>query len=83
MIIVRLKSELFEADVDAGEDPALAKEESDFRGREFEKQFACRFKQKPGINRGAFGKVIVERKVMTGNPELLFEFNLNKVGKQN
>ena len=41
-ILVRLKSQLFEADVDAGEDPEMVKEEYDFRGRDFEKQYACR-----------------------------------------
>lgn len=33
---------MFEADVDAGEDSAMSKEEPDFRGRDFEKQYACR-----------------------------------------
>ena len=42
-ILVRLKSQLFEADVEAGEDPEMVKEEYDFRGRDFEKQYACRF----------------------------------------
>lgn len=41
-MLVRLKSQLFEADVDAGEDPEMLKEEHDFRGRDFEKQYACR-----------------------------------------
>lgn len=41
-ILVRLKSQMFEADVDAGEDVAMSKEEPDFRGRDFEKQYACR-----------------------------------------
>ncbi|KAG1652899.1 Ankyrin-2 [Nymphon striatum] len=81
VIVVRLKSELFEANVEAGEDPLLIKEEPDFRGREFEKQFACKFKQLP-ISKGAFGKVIVERKVSSGQREPLFEFNLNKTGRE-
>lgn len=42
-ILVRLKSQLFEADVDAGEDPEMLKEEYDFRGRDFEKQYACKY----------------------------------------
>lgn len=81
-IIVRLKSELFEADVEAGEDLALTKLEPDFRGREFEKQFACRFKQnKPLVERGTFGKVLVESQGKGTRPnEPLFEFNLNKTG---
>ena len=41
-IFVRLKSQLFEADIDAGEDQEMVKEEYDFRGRDFEKQYACR-----------------------------------------
>ncbi len=41
-ILVRLKSQMFEADIDAGEDTAMSKEEPDFRGRDFEKQYACR-----------------------------------------
>ena len=41
-ILVRLRSQMFEADVEAGEDKEMAKEEPDFRGRDFEKQYACR-----------------------------------------
>ena len=41
-ILVRLKSQLFEADIEAGEDPEMVKQEYDFRGRDFEKQYACR-----------------------------------------
>ena len=41
-ILVRLKSQLFEADVEAGEDREMVKEEYDFRGRDFEKQYACK-----------------------------------------
>lgn len=41
-IFVRLKSQLFEADIEAGEDPEMVKQEYDFRGRDFEKQYACR-----------------------------------------
>ncbi|UYV71831.1 K02A2.6-like [Cordylochernes scorpioides] len=80
-LLVRLKSELFEADTDAGEDPLLIKFEYDFRGREFEKQFACRFrKEKPNVQKGTFGKVIVERKMKEGENEPIFEFNLQKTG---
>lgn len=83
-ITIRLKSELFEANVDAGEDVSLLKTEPDFRGREFEKQFACRFRQeKPSVERGTFGKVIVERKPKEGPNEPLFEFNLHKTGLEN
>ena len=41
-ILVRLKSQLFEADINSGEDPEMLKAENDFRGRDFEKQYACR-----------------------------------------
>ncbi len=43
-IVVRLKSQLFEADVEAGEDAGMLKAEPDFRGRDFDLQYACRFK---------------------------------------
>ncbi|GAB6025735.1 hypothetical protein CHUAL_011718 [Chamberlinius hualienensis] len=78
-IIVRLKSELFDADIAAGEDTSLHKEECDFRGREFDKQFACKFREASLSTRGTFGKVIVERHNVSGN-EPIFEFNLNKTG---
>lgn len=39
---MRLKSQMFEADIEAGEDVGMSKEEPDFRGRDFEKQYACR-----------------------------------------
>ena len=77
-IWVRLKSQLFEADVEAGEDPEMLKEECDFRGRDFEKQYACRFKTGVVVGRGTFGKVTVERSV-AGGLEAIFEFNLHKV----
>ncbi len=41
-LLVRLKSQLFEADVEAGEDAEMLKVEHDFRGRDFEKQYACK-----------------------------------------
>ena len=43
-ITVRLVSCEFEADTQHGEHANLCKTEADFRGREFEMQFACRFK---------------------------------------
>ena len=42
-ILVRLKSQLFEADIEAGEESEMVKQEHDFRGRDFEKQYACRY----------------------------------------
>ena len=64
--------------VEAGEDPEMVKEEFDFRGRDFEKQYACRFKTGVVVWRGTFGKVTVERSV-SGGLEPIFEFNLHKV----
>ncbi|XP_078690664.1 uncharacterized protein LOC144921491 [Branchiostoma floridae x Branchiostoma belcheri] len=80
-ITVRLVSEVFEADTDAGEDDSLAQTEADFRGQEFDKSFACRFKDRP-IERGVFGKVFVERRVQEGVSEQVFHFNLTKSGKE-
>ncbi|CAH1276505.1 LRSAM1 [Branchiostoma lanceolatum] len=80
-ITVRLVSEVFEADSDAGEDDSLAQTEADFRGQEFDKSFACRFKDRP-IDRGVFGKVFVERRVQKGVSEQVFHFNLTKSGKE-
>ncbi|XP_046990060.1 uncharacterized protein LOC124595385 [Schistocerca americana] len=79
-ILVRLRSQMFEADVEAGEDADMVKEEPDFRGRDFEKQYACRFKPDANVERGPFGKVIVERFVSAAAKDPLFEFNLNKTG---
>lgn len=70
---------MFEADIEAGEDQEMVKEEPDFRGRDFEKQYACRFKPDSSVERGTFGKVIVERISTRNDP--LFEFNLHKVCK--
>ncbi|KAK7794660.1 hypothetical protein R5R35_003778 [Gryllus longicercus] len=78
-IVIRLRSQMFEADVEAGEDEDMSKEEPDFRGRDFEKQYACRFKPDVNVDRGTFGKVIVER-IVTGSKDPLFEFNLHKTG---
>ncbi|RWS25106.1 uncharacterized protein B4U80_07940 [Leptotrombidium deliense] len=80
-IVIKLKSELFEANVEAGEDDDLTKIEDDFRGREFEKQFVCRYKEgKEIVNKGTIGKVVVERVINPTKNELLFEFNLHKHG---
>ncbi len=35
----------------------MEKEEPDFRGRDFEKQFACIFREDIKVDRGTFGKV--------------------------
>ena len=82
-ILVKLKSQKFEANVEAGEEEKMEKEEPDFRGRDFEKQFSCIFKKdlRTNIDRGTFGKVILDR-VGENREKLenLFEFNLNKTG---
>jgi len=82
-ILVKLKSQKFEANVEAGEEERMEKEEPDFRGRDFEKQFSCIFKRDltTNIDRGTFGKVILDR-VGENKEKLenLFEFNLNKKG---
>ncbi|CAH1794394.1 unnamed protein product [Owenia fusiformis] len=75
---IRLASNDFEADVLHGEDITLSKVELDFRGREFEKQFACRFKG-ASVDKGVFGKVFLERKIAAIFTPLL-EFNLTKSG---
>ncbi|XP_074647770.1 uncharacterized protein LOC141903533 isoform X2 [Tubulanus polymorphus] len=80
-IVIRLKSEVFEADVENGEEQELRKVEFGFRGREFEKQFACVYKGNVK-EKGVFGKVIVERMVQAGVMEPLFEFNLTKSGNE-
>ncbi|XP_064639279.1 uncharacterized protein LOC135494894 [Lineus longissimus] len=80
-IAIRLRSDNFEADTENGENPELHKIEFDFRGREFEKQFACVYKHKPK-DKGVFGKVFVERLVQPGIVEPLFEFNLTKSGHE-
>lgn len=83
-ISVRLKSQKFMADEAAGEDQEMVKDEPDFRGRDFEKQFACIFKDGSKVDRGTFGKVAVERIAGAGNSqqENLFEFNLRKSGQE-
>ena len=74
------RSEYFEADTAASEDPSLEKVEANYRGGEFEMQFACRFKgpNKPK-EREIFGKVFVKKRREDGTEERLFEFNLIKV----
>jgi len=79
-ILIKLKSGKFTADEAAGEEPSLEKEEPDFRGREFEKQFACIFKEEDKVDRGTFGKVILDRIVPGAGTDNLFEFNLRKSG---
>ncbi|XP_041473078.1 uncharacterized protein LOC121422236 [Lytechinus variegatus] len=79
-IVVKLgRSDYFEADTRASEDPSLEKVEANYRGGEFEMQFACRFKgsNKPK-EREIFGKVFVKRRKEDGSEERLFEFNLIK-----
>ncbi len=53
------RSQKFHADVEAGEEETMEKEEPDFRGRDFEKQFACIFREDIKVDRGTFGKVIL------------------------
>lgn len=82
-IVIKLRSQKFEANVEAGEEVEMEKEEPDFRGRDFEKQFSCIFKRdiRTNIDRGTFGKVVLDR--VDENKEKLenlFEFNLNKTG---
>ncbi|XP_030840118.1 uncharacterized protein LOC100893510 [Strongylocentrotus purpuratus] len=79
-IVVKLgRSDYFEADTRASEDPSLEKVEANYKGGEFEMQFACRFKgsNKPK-EKEIFGKVFVRRRKEDGSEERLFEFNLIK-----
>jgi hypothetical protein len=41
-VMIKLRSQMFEADIDAGEESEMCKEEPDFIGRDFEKQYACK-----------------------------------------
>ena len=41
---VRLVSRDFEADIEHGEEPSMCKMETYFKGHDFEKQYACRYK---------------------------------------
>jgi len=80
-ILVKLRSQKFSADVSAGEEDQMEKEEPDFRGRDFEKQFACIFREDIKVDRGTFGKVIVDRLgIDRQKQENLFEFNIQKSG---
>jgi len=80
-ILIKLKSGKFCPDIEAGEDEEMEKEEYDFRGRDFEKQFACIFKEDFKVDRGTFGKVIMDRVGPDKQRmENLFEFNLKKSG---
>ncbi|XP_033117870.1 uncharacterized protein LOC117117612 [Anneissia japonica] len=77
-IEVRLaKSDYFEADTGAGEDASLIQVENKFRGNDFEKQFALKFKG-ARLTRGVFGKVFVSQKKEDGSEVSLFQFNLIK-----
>lgn len=53
-IVIKLVSNDFEADTLHGESAQLLKEESDFHGLEFEKQFACVYKVIRDLRLGGF-----------------------------
>ena len=80
-ILCKLNSQKFLPDTEAGEDDVMEKVEENFRGDDFNKQFALLFHEKLRVERGTFGKVMVDRvdcdKVKLEN---LFEFNLTKQG---
>ncbi|XP_067932346.1 uncharacterized protein [Watersipora subatra] len=80
VIVIKLLSNDFEADTLHGENAQLQKEELEFHGLEFEKQFACVYKGEP-VKKGVFGKCIIERKA-SGFNENIFEFNLTKCGNE-
>jgi len=79
-ILMKLNSKKFEPNTDAGEE-SLEKVVENFRGQDFNKQFACIFKKDSNVDKGTFGKVVVDsidaNKVKQEN---LFEFNLTKQG---
>ena len=80
-ILCKLNSQKFKPDTEAGEDDVMEKMEENFRGDDFNKQFALVFDEKLRVERGTFGKVIVDR--VDGDRsklESLFEFNLTKQG---
>merc|ERR1719445_1927595 len=59
----------------------MEKMEENFRGDDFNKQFALMFNEKLRVERGTFGKVIVDRVDCDRNKlESLFELNLTKQG---
>lgn len=79
-IVVKLgRSDYFEADTRASEDPSLEKVQANYRGGDFDMQFACCFTgpNKPR-EREIFGKVFVKKRRENGTEERLFEFNLIK-----
>ena len=78
---IRLNSGKFLPNTEAGEEEILEKIEMDFRGSDFSKQFACVFKEIVRVDKGTFGKVIVDRIDGDMNKvENVFEFNLTKQG---
>ena len=81
---IKLNSQKFRPDTDAGEDDVMEKFEEDFRGRDFAKEFACIFKETSKVDQGTFGKVQVQRIDSTDKQKIenLFEFNLKKSGNE-
>ena len=80
-ILMKLNSGKFIPNIDAGEEEVLEKIEEDFNGNDFNKQFACIFKQDAKVDKGTFGKVFVDRiDANKTKMESLFEFNLTKQG---
>ena len=80
-LLLKLNSGKFLPNTEAGEEEILEKVEMDFRGSDFSKQFACVFKDLARVDKGTFGKVIVDR--VDGDMtklENVFEFNLTKQG---
>ena len=80
-LLLKLNSGKFLPNTEAGEERILEKVEMDFRGSDFSKQFACVFKDIAMVDKGTFGKVIVDR--VDGDMtklENVFEFNLTKQG---
>ena len=80
-LLLKLNSGKFLPNTEAGEEEILEKIEMDFRGSDFSKQFACVFKDLARVDKGTFGKVIVDRVDGDMNKlENVFEFNLTKQG---
>lgn len=79
-ILMKLNSKKFEPNTDAGEE-SLEKVVENFRGQDFNKQFACIFKKDSNVDKGTFGKVVVDSiDANKEKQENLFEFNLTKQG---
>ena len=80
-LLLKLNSGKFLPNTEAGEEEILEKVEMDFRGSDFSKQFACVFRDVARVDKGTFGKVIVDR-VDSDKTKLenVFEFNLTKQG---